>query len=306
MRVHVLERRSAVLLLLACVVLWSTSGLFVKLSTLNPVALAGGRSLLAALTLLAWIRRPRFTWSSAQIGGALSMVATFLLFITATRLTSAANAILLQYTAPLWVALFGHWFLGERTRSYDWWIMAVIVAGMLLFFGDQLSPRGMAGNVMAIASGVTMAWMTLFLRKQRDGQAGETIFLGNALTAVVGLPFLFWAAAHGQVQPVEWWILLYMGVLQLGIPFILYSIAIRSLEALETILIATLEPLINPIWVFLVLGERPGPWALVGGALVVGAVTVRALIASGILKAGRIAPPVEAELPGVEPAAKGG
>ncbi len=280
-----LTRRRAVFLLLVCVVLWSTSGLFIKISTLNPIALAGARSALTALVLLAYIRRPHFTWTREQIAGAVCMAATFFLFISATRLTSAANAILLQYTAPVWVALFGGWYLGERTRRYDWWIMGVIVIGMLLFFGEKLTPQGLAGNIMAIVSGMTMAWMTLFLRKQRNGSAAETVLLGNALTALIGLPFFFVAVASGAVQPVEWLILLYLGVLQLGVPFVLYTIAIRQLDALETILIATLEPILNPIWVFLVVGERPGPAALAGGLIVIGAVTVRALIAGGYLRA---------------------
>jgi drug/metabolite transporter (DMT)-like permease len=277
-----MDRRRAVLLLLITVVLWSTSGVMIKLSTLGPMALAGARSAVTALVLLAYIRRPRFTWSVYEIGGAVAMAATFFLFITATQLTSAANAILLQYTAPLWVALFGTWFLGERPRAYDWWAMAAIVAGMLLFFGGDLDGRGLAGNLLAVLSGLTMAWMTLLLRKQR-GSAAETILLGNALTALIGLPFLLWESP----QPQDWLIVLYMGVLQLGIPFVLYSVAIRYLPALDVILISTLEPILSPIWVFLAVGELPGALALLGGLVVILAVTVRSLVASGTLALGR-------------------
>ncbi|MGL4647917.1 MAG: DMT family transporter, partial [Caldilineaceae bacterium] len=211
----IVGRRTAVLLLLVTVLLWSTSGLFVKISTLNPIALAGARSLITALVLWAWIRRPRFTWSKEQVLGALCMVATFFLFITATRWTSAANAIFLQYTAPLWVALFSGLYLGEKTHSWDWWIMGVIVAGMLLFFGDKLTPQGMVGNLMAIVSGFSMAWMTLFLRKQRGG-AADTVLLGNILTAALGLPFFFYQWSTTGIASVEWVILLYLGILQLG------------------------------------------------------------------------------------------
>lgn len=269
------NRRRSVILLVGAVVLWSTSGLFIKLSSLNPLALAGGRSAITALVLLAWIGKPHFTWSASQIGGALSMVLTFVMFVTATQLTSAANAILLQFTAPLYVALFGGWFLGERPKSYDWWTMAAIIAGMVLFFGDALSRGGILGNILAMCSGVTLAWMTLFLRKER-GNSASTILLGNILTALIGLPFLLLSPP----QPVDWAILLFLGVLQLGIPFIMYSLSLRHLEALEAILIQTLEPILNPIWVFLVVGERPGPLALLGGALVILAVALRAFVAS--------------------------
>jgi drug/metabolite transporter (DMT)-like permease len=270
-------------MLLVTVVLWSMSGLFVKLSTLNPIGLAGGRSLVTALLLWLWIRNPRFSWSRTQILAALCMMATFMMFITATTLTTAANAIFLQYTAPLWVALFSGWYLGEKTHSWDWWIMGVIVVGMALFFGERLSPQGLAGNILAIVSGFTMAWMTLLLRKDH-GNAGETILLGNIFTAVLGVPVLLWQVSSGSVPMIEWGYLLFMGVFQLGIPFILYSMAIVRLGAVETILITTLEPILNPIWVFLVLGERPGGLALVGGLIVIGAVTVRSLIAGGVLQ----------------------
>lgn len=291
----VVERRSAVLLMLATVLLWSTGGLFVKLSALNPLALAGGRSLITAVVLLIYIRRPRFTWSREQILGALCMMATFMLFITSTRWTTAANAIFLQYTAPLWVALFSGWYLGERTRAWDWWFMGIIVVGMALFFGETMSTQGLAGNVLAIIAGFTMAWMTLLLRKQRHG-AAETILLGNLFTAVVGVPVLLWQVTQVPVPAMEWVQLLFMGVLQLGLPFVFYSMAIQQLGAVEAILIATLEPILNPIWVFLALGERPGGLAMAGGAVVVSAVLVRSLIASGVFGSGRTeAPPAALE-----------
>ncbi len=280
------SRNTSVILLLCAVLLWSTSGLMIKLSTLNPIALAGGRSAIAALVMLLWIRHvnrragrrrlnPVFTWSAAQVGGSLAMVFTFVLFISATQLTSAANAIFLQFTAPLYVALFGAWFLGERPKPADWWAMAVIVVGMALFFGDGLSSAGLLGNLLAVASGVSLAWMVLFLRKERE-HANETILLGNAVTAVIGLPFLLLTPP----QPADWAIILFLGALQLGLPFILYAIAIRRLEALEAILLQTLEPILNPLWVFLVVGEQPSPLALLGGLLVIAAVTARSLVAA--------------------------
>lgn len=280
------SRKQSVIMLLVCVVLWSTSGLFVKLSTLNPVALTGGRSFITAIVLLIYLRRPHFTWSRAQILGAVMMTVTFLLFITATTMTSAANAILLQYTAPVWVALFGTWYLGEKAKGYDWVTMGVILLGMLLFFGDKLTTAGLIGNIMAVVSGITMAWMSLFVRKEPES-AGETVFLGNSLAAVIGVPVLLSAAFAGTVDPVNWAILLYMGIFQLGLAFILYTIAVRKLPAIESILISMIEPILNPIWVFLVIGEKPSPLAIAGGAIVIAAVTVRALIASGSINLSR-------------------
>jgi drug/metabolite transporter (DMT)-like permease len=267
------QDRRAVWLLLICVILWSTSGVMIKESTLPAMAIVGGRSLLAAIVLAIYIRRPHFTWSLPQIGGAVTQAATFVLFVTSTQMTSAANAILLQYTAPLWVALFGIWYLRERPRRIDYITMGLMAVGMLLFFGDKLTGSNLLGNILAVLSGVTMAWMTLFLRKQKDGSPMETILLGNILAAAIGLPFLLTSSPTSQ----DVGILFFLGIFQLGIPFILYGYAITRLPALEVVLISTLEPILNPLWVFLINGELPGPMAMVGGAIVLLAALVRGL-----------------------------
>jgi drug/metabolite transporter (DMT)-like permease len=270
------QDRKAVYLLLLGVTLWSTSGLLIKESSLPALALVGGRSALAALVLAAYVRRPHWTWSLPQIGGAVALATTYILFVVATQLTSAASAILLQYTAPLWVALFGIWYLRERPHTVDYISMGLIAVGMLLFFGDKLTGSALLGNLLAALSGVTMAWMTLFLRKQKDGSPYETVLLGNVLAAAIGLPFLLTASPSA----VDWGILLFLGIFQLGAASILHAYAIKRLAALEVILICTLEPILNPLWVFLFHGEAPGPLALVGGAIVVTAVLLRGLAMS--------------------------
>lgn len=265
--------------MLACAAtLFSTSGLFIKIISLTPLALVSARSIIAALIMALWLRRPHFTWSVAQVGGAVALVATQILFVLATRQTTAANAIFLQYTAPVYVALFGAWFLGEKAKSYDWLTMAAIAVGFFLFFNDKLSPSGWWGNVYAIISGMTLAWLLLFMRKQKDGSTAETILLGNILAGIIGLPFLLSASP----TPGDWAGILFLGVLQLGIPFILMSVAIKWLTAVEAVLIQTLEPIFNPIWVFLVIGELPSFWALVGGLIVLTAVTGRAIVATKV------------------------
>jgi drug/metabolite transporter (DMT)-like permease len=268
--------------MLACAAtLFSTSGLFIKIISISPLALVSARSLIAAAVLVLWLRRPHFTWSFAQVGGGVALALTQILFVISTRQTTAANAIFLQYTAPVYVALFGAWFLGERAKSYDWLTMAAIAVGFFLFFNEKLSPEGWWGNVYAILSGITLAWLLLFLRKQKDGSTAETILLGNILAAIVGLPFLFTASP----TPGDWAGILFLGVLQLGIPFIMMSVAIKWLTAVEAVLIQTLEPIFNPIWVFLVIGETPSILALAGGLVVLAAVTGRAVLAASEVRA---------------------
>ena len=263
----------AVGLMAAAALCWSLGGLLIKSVAWPPLAVAGGRGFIAAAFLAVFAPRFRFTWSAAQIGGAVAYAATTILFVTATKLTTAANAILLQYTAPVWIALFGAWFLGERATRRDWLTIAIVFGGMGLFFCDDLRLAGLAGNLIALASGVAFAAMTLLLRKQKDTSAEESIFLGNLLAGAVGLPFMFSARTFPSVR--GWIALALLGIVQLGISYLLYARAIRHITALEAVLIPVIEPILNPIWVLLALGERPGPLSLVGGVIVLVAVTTR-------------------------------
>lgn len=276
-----MERRKAVWLLVLTVVLWSTSGLLVKLLGWHPLAISGTRSAIAAVVIWSAIRRPRLTGSVPQIGGALAYLAAQSLFVVSTSLTSAANAIFLQYTAPVYVAIFGAWYLHERAKAVDWWTMGLIFVGMALFFGDDLTTAGYWGNLLAILNGICFAWLILFLRKEKDGSPETTALLGNGLAALVGIPFVATSWQAGTLPSAQGWaILLFLGVFQLGVPYLLYSRAIRGLRAVEAVLIQTLEPILNPLWVLWVIGETPGPWALAGGAVVLGAVTLRGLAAA--------------------------
>jgi drug/metabolite transporter (DMT)-like permease len=263
----------AVGLMAVAALCWSLGGLLIKSVAWPPLAVAGGRGFIAAAFLAVFAPRFRFTWSAAQIGGAVAYAATTILFVTATKLTTAANAILLQYTAPVWIALFGAWFLGERATRSDWLTIAIVFGGMGLFFCDDLRLAGFAGNLIALASGVAFAAMTLLLRKQKDTSAEESIFLGNLLAGAVGLPFMLSARTFPSTR--GWIALALLGIVQLGISYLLYARAIRHITALEAVLIPVIEPILNPIWVLLALGERPGPLSLVGGVIVLSAVTAR-------------------------------
>jgi len=271
-----MEKRSkAILFLLLSAILWSSGGLVIKLVSWNPVAIAGVRGLISMVFLLVYVRHPRFTWSFPQIGGAIIFALTVTLFVVATKWTTAANAILLQYTAPVYVAFLGAWFLGEQTRWFDWITIIVVVGGMALFFFDQLTPGYLWGNVCAILSGVGFAFFVLFMRKQKNESPLETVILGDFFTGLIGLPFMF----ESMPGSFSWLGLIFLGVVQLGFSYALYSEAIRHVTALEAILIPSIEPILNPIWVFLILEERPGKWALTGGLIVLISVTLRSLIA---------------------------
>jgi len=282
--VKVAHTRS-VLLLVVAALCWSLGGLLIKAVSWPPLAVAGGRGLIAALFLLATNRGLRFHFSRDQVLGAIAYAACTVTFCVATKLTTAANAILLQYTAPVWIALFGAWFLGERATRADWLTIVAVLGGMTLFFADSLELTHVLGNTIAVASGVCFAGMTIALRKQKDTSASESIILGNLLAFLVGLPWILRAPA---LSATGWTALTLLGVVQLGVSYWLYARAIKHVTALEAVLIPVIEPILNPVWVLIALHEKPTPLALTGGAIVLGAVTLRAVAS---VRAGRIAMP---------------
>ncbi|MDD3312260.1 DMT family transporter [Pseudodesulfovibrio sp.] len=266
------ERTKALLLMAATALIWSSGGLAIKLVPLGPMAITGARSALAALTLLCLFRgRLRFRLSPVQWAAAAGYAGLLVTNVAATKWTTSANAILLAYTAPVYGALLAPRLLGERTRPSDWAFIAATVGGMALFFLDRLTPAGLLGNILAVGTGLSYAAFTLSMRAQKDASPVESVILGHGLTALCGLPFLF-----GSLPDAAGWAgLLYLGALQQGVSLALYVWAIKRLGALEAILVMMLEPIFNPIWVALGYGELPGPFAVAGGVLVIGAVTLR-------------------------------
>ncbi len=280
--------RSLAQLMLAALC-WSLGGVLIKNVDWPPLAVAGGRGLIAAAFLGATSRGLKFRWSPVQLGAAVAYAATTVLFVVANKLTTAANAILLQYTAPVWIALFGAWFLGERATRADWLTVGAVLAGMALFFADGLQFSGVTGNVFALASGVSFAAMILMLSRQKNsGPPLESIILGNLIAFAIGLPFMVRAplpSAGGLGA------LMVLGVVQLGVSYWLYARALRHVTALEAVLVPVVEPILNPLWVLLALGEKPSGLALVGGVIVLTAVTLRAVASVRASRAARVLAP---------------
>lgn len=262
-------------MLLLAALCWSFGGVLLKWVDWPPFAVGGGRGLIAAVFLLLVMGRDfRLRWGLLPILTALAYTGCTILFAAANKLTTAANAILLQYTAPVYVALLGAWLLREKPRAADWATMGVVFVGMAIFLFDGLRFNDLAGILLAIASGVSFALMIVLLRLQRDDQPLGSIILGNLLAFAIGLPFMI-----GQPLPDARGLLalLLLGVVQLGLAYTLYAKAIRHVTALEAVLIPVIEPILNPIWVMLLIGERPSGLALLGGAIVLGAVTWRSI-----------------------------
>lgn len=270
------------MLLALCGLFWSTAGVLIKLVDWHPAAIWAARSAIAAAVLWA-VRRPSLRGiTRGEWAAAVALAATTGLFVVANKLTTAANAILIQYSAPVWVALLGTWFLGERASRIDWLTIFAVLGGITLFFVEELTLSNVAGNFVALGAGVAFAFGAMTLRKAALSHTAtgpvdplRPLFLGNVLGAVLGGPFMFLSPAPDATG---WLALVALGIVQQGAAYLCYAWAIRYASALEAMLIPVVEPILSPIWVALAFGEWPGPWALVGGSIVVGAVTLRASI----------------------------
>jgi DME family drug/metabolite transporter len=257
----------------AAALLWSSGGLFIKLAPMPALAVACGRSLVAALFYLL-VLRPNLR--KARVTTALAYAGCIVTFVAATKLTTSANAIFLQYTGPAYVLMLGPWLLDEPFRAIDAACVALSLAGMSLFFVGKVEAGQVTGNALGAISGVFFAFAIVLLR--RDAKRGEndalpSTTLGNLVAAACTLPW----AVHAPFTTRGALVLLYLGVVQLGFAYWLFIKGVRHVPAGEASLVSMLEPVLNPLWVFLGYGERPSRWALIGGAVVVAAVVVRAV-----------------------------
>jgi len=264
-------RSTSFIYLVITAILWSLGGVLIKLVDWNPIAIAGSRSAIAAIVMLIYLRKPRLTWSIDQLLAAFFYAGVVILFVMANKFTTAANAILLQYSAPVYVALLGSWLLKEKANRYDWLTIGLVFSGMILFFLDELDFGNLLGNIFAILSGISFAFMIVFLRRQKKSSTTESVFLGNIFAALFSLPFMTepLPSLSGFLG------IILLGIVQLGISYILYSIAIKHVTALEAILVPVLEPILNPVWVFIATKETPGKWAILGGTVILCSVTCR-------------------------------
>lgn len=263
------------ILLIAAALLWSSGGLLIKLVDAPPMAVSSARSIIAAAVLILLTRRVPDTLTPGVIRCGFLYALTVTTFVVATKLTTAANAIVIQYTAPIFVALLSWRILGERVTRKDWVAIALSTGGMVVFFADGLSVGNNLGNVMALTSGVCFATFVISLRQIHKQHPADAVIIGNCLAFLIGIPWIFsttWTT-HSLLG------IGLLGVFQLGLSYFFYTKAIRHVTALEAVLIPVIEPILNPVWVYVMMGETPSPWAILGSGIILGAVTWRALAA---------------------------
>ena len=264
--------------ILATAVLFSTGGAAIKATHLTGAQVSGLRSVIAALAFLALVPTARRvpSWREWLVGGSYAGALVF--YALANKLTTAANTIFLQSTAPLYILFLGPWLLRERIERRDLVFLGAAAAGLSLFFLDVDAPQATApdrllGNLLALASGVCWALTLVGLRWLGSrGQNVSAVVAGNVVASVLCLPFVGSLAAVGAP---DWIALLWLGVFQVAVAYVLLTRALRRIPAFEASILLLLEPLLNPIWAWILHGEIPGPWSIAACGLILTATVVK-------------------------------
>ncbi|MBA3521815.1 MAG: EamA family transporter [Gemmatimonadales bacterium] len=294
---------TARLQLAGAAILFSTGGAAIKAADFSGWQIAGFRSGVAAVALWLLSREARRSWNGRAVLIGIAYAACLTLFVLANRLTTAANTIFLQSTAPLYLVFLSPWLLKEPIRRQDLGFMAAVGLGLALFFVGVDSPASTApdpvrGNLLAVASGFFWALTVCGLRWMgaaggAHGAAAVAVVAGNLIAFLVALPM---ALPVGNHSPADWGLILYLGVFQIAVAYVLVTRALRSIGALEASLILLIEPVLNPVWAWVFQGERPGLWPLVGGGTILAATAVKGWLdsrsTSAVVRAAEL--PVEA------------
>ena len=268
------KENKASLEMLLCAALWSIAGILFKLIPWNGFAVAGMRSHIAGITIYVSMRLMGFHYvlnRRTLIAGFFSGC-TYLCFTVSNKLTTSANAIVLQFTSPIFIIIYSAVLFGRKPKKQDLAVVLFTLLGISLFFLDQLKPGYLIGNFVAIGAGMFMAGMYVAVGEIEEEERFSGILNGQALTFLAGLPFFI--ATKPAVTPTELIALLTLGVFQLGLSYVLYVKASKYCPPLACCLLGAIEPLLNPVWVFLFNGEKPGLFALIGAVIVIVSITV--------------------------------
>jgi len=269
------------LAVLATAIFWSTSGLFIKLLPWHPMVIGGMRSILSAIFILCvriiippqkGVKNQPFPLWAAAIAYALTMIT----FVIANKLTTTANAIMLQYGAPVWAALLGWKLIREKPHWEQWGAMVLVMGGLLIFFKDSLSTGAFIGDGTALLSGIVFGAFSVFMRMMKDSDPRDAMLLAHVINAVIGIPFIFLYPPSLSTPTIL--AIIYMGFIQVGLASLLFSYGIKRISALQAMLTAIIEPVLSPIWVLLITGEKPSLIALLGGSIIITSIVASSLI----------------------------
>ena len=278
--VHNSGRNIGIIQMVLCATLWSIAGVFIKFIEMNPLVIAGGRSFFAAITVIVYmaVTKQKFIVSRDTVISGVLLASVFICFVGANKMTTAANAIVLQYTAPIFVLIFSMVLLHKKPRVVDVIAVLLTLAGVTVFFIDSLDAGNMLGNVVAIIAGMFMGGMFVAVGHTKGEEKMSGILIGQLICAAIGLPFIFFT--ENTVSATGIGFLALLGAFQLGIPYILYALATMRCSDVSCVVIAAIEPVLNPILVAIFNKEIPGTISIISGVFLIVVITAYSVIDS--------------------------
>jgi DME family drug/metabolite transporter len=264
--------------------MWSTGGLFIKLVTFNAMQISFFRCSIAALVFAALFGKRLLLINTLTFINAVFYASVLIAYVIAIKMTTAANAIFLQSTAPIYVLIFEPIIAKTSYSRINIITIGVCAVGMIFFFMEKLSPGHFKGNLVALFSGVMFAALFLGLRKNEDRYQFSSIFYGNLIVAIVCVPFL---SGIQDVNLSNLSMVSFLGVFQIGLAYAVFSYGLRRVLAIEASILALMEPVFNPVWVFIGYGEAPSFMAIIGGIVILSAIAMRTLIMETPMLKGR-------------------
>ncbi|MFN7119349.1 MAG: DMT family transporter [Saprospiraceae bacterium] len=267
--------QAGVLAVILAAIVWSTGGLFIKLLPFEPMTILFYRSACAAILFSVIYQKKVLQLNGITLLVSILYALLMITFVISTKLTTAANAIFLQYTAPIYVLLLEPVLFRIPLERINIWTIVVCILGMMLFFLGDLEVGNMTGNWIALGSGILLAGMMLAQRRNAPERHESAIFWGNIITIIIAFPTYLQSASPTMIQ---WGMLLFLGFIQIGVGYLLFTYGLKRVFAIEGSLLAMLEPILNPVWVFLGYGEMPSRFALLGGVIIIVMLAVRTVI----------------------------
>ena len=269
------EHQKGILYVFTAALLWSSGGLFIKLISFNAMQLSFFRCLIAAITFALIFKKRTLIFNKLSIINSVIYAIVLITFVIATKTTTAANAIFLQATAPIYVLIFEPLLNKTRYEKINIITVGVCILGMILFFVGKLEPGHLEGNLVALISGITFAALFLGMKKNDQQYQQSSIFWGNILVALICIPFL---SSLKVISFSDVWMVSFLGIFQIALAYAFFASGLKRIYAVEASIISMIEPVLNPVWVFIGYGETPSLTAIIGGLIILAAIIVRSLI----------------------------
>jgi drug/metabolite transporter (DMT)-like permease len=274
---NISEHNKGILAVFLTAILWSSGGLFIKLISLNSMELSFFRCAIAAVVFALMFRKRILKLNRLALLNSFAYAAVLILFVIATKTTTAANAIFLQSTAPIYVLIFEPLLTKTKWERTNVITIAVCFWGMILFFMGDLTPGDIEGNIAALLAGVAFAAFFLGMKKNEPQYGESSIFYGNVIVALICIPFI---TNMNSISLQDFAMVSFLGVFQIAFAYALFSYGLKRIIAVEASIISMFEPVLNPIWVFIGYGEVPSYYAIIGGIIIITAITARTIISN--------------------------